>query len=182
MLRDRVEETIREAQRRSGRPVEEARGGARRQRLQREPEEGREALVRSPNRPGRDGNAVRARRIAPRGTRPGRAEAEVPREATRRKDADCGAAVRPTPPPARSRRCPRASTGAARRVDRARRPAAVQSGSKPCSRSASRISGVPILPSGIQIAGGEGIPIVEPPFSVGTASTAQPRPRMPSVQ
>ena len=35
---------------------------------------------------------------------------------------------------------------------------------------------------GCQIAGGDGMPIVEPPLSVGMASTAHPRPRMPSVQ
>ena len=37
-------------------------------------------------------------------------------------------------------------------------------------------------PRASQIAGGEGIPMVEPPFRVGTASIAQPRPRRPSVQ
>jgi len=37
-------------------------------------------------------------------------------------------------------------------------------------------------PDGKRIAGGEGIPIVEPPLSVGTAFTAQPNPRIPSVQ
>ena len=35
---------------------------------------------------------------------------------------------------------------------------------------------------GIQIAGGDGIPIVEPPLSVGTASTASRAPGCPSVQ
>ena len=35
---------------------------------------------------------------------------------------------------------------------------------------------------GTQTAGGEGMPIVEPPLSVGTASTAHPRPPRPSVQ
>ena len=44
------------------------------------------------------------------------------------------------------------------------------------------MSGVSIRPSGNQIAGGDGIPTVEPPWSVGTASIAQPRPRSPSVQ
>ena len=33
-----------------------------------------------------------------------------------------------------------------------------------------------------QIAGGDGIPIVEPPLRVGTASMAHPRPLRPSVQ
>jgi hypothetical protein len=58
----------------------------------------------------------------------------------------------------------------------------VQPGAKPCIRSASRISGVTIRPSGITIAGADGIPPVEPPFSVGTASCVQPSPRSPSVQ
>ena len=58
----------------------------------------------------------------------------------------------------------------------------VQSTANPCSRSASRMSGVTMRPSGIQMAGGDGTPTVEPPFKVGTASTAQPRPRTPSVQ
>ena len=47
----------------------------------------------------------------------------------------------------------------------------------------SRIAGVTIRPSGIQTAGGDGMPMVEPPFSVGTASAAQPTadaPRMPA--
>src|SRR5262249_7234845 len=44
----------------------------------------------------------------------------------------------------------------------------VQFSGKPCSLSASRMSGVTILPSGIQIAGGEGMPRAEPPFNVGT--------------
>ncbi len=60
---------------------------------------------------------------------------------------------------------------------------AVQSMGKPWSRSASRMSGVTISPvSRNHIAGGDGIPTVDPPFSVGTASTAQPRPLIPSVQ
>src|SRR5258708_17951054 len=58
----------------------------------------------------------------------------------------------------------------------------VQSRGKPCRRSASRISGVTTLPSGIKIAGAEGMPMVDPPFRVGTASTAQPSPLIPSVQ
>ena len=33
-----------------------------------------------------------------------------------------------------------------------------------------------------RIAGGDGMPIAEPPFSDGTASIAHPRPRIPSVQ
>src|ERR1043165_1418850 len=56
----------------------------------------------------------------------------------------------------------------------------VQSAGRPCSRSASRMSGVPISSvAEFQIPGGEGIPTAEPPFSVGTASTAHPSPRSP---
>src|SRR5258708_1522785 len=57
----------------------------------------------------------------------------------------------------------------------------VQSTGKPCRRSASLISGVTTSPLGIKIAGDDGIPIVEPPFNVGTALTAQPSPLIPSV-
>ena len=42
--------------------------------------------------------------------------------------------------------------------------------------------GVMIFPDGIRIAGGDGMPMVEPFLSVGTASTAQPKPPVPSVQ
>ena len=60
---------------------------------------------------------------------------------------------------------------------------AVQSASKPCSRSAPRMPGVMNDPSnGSQIAGGDGMPIVEPPFRAGTASPAHPRPPGPLVQ
>src|SRR5689334_6636347 len=58
----------------------------------------------------------------------------------------------------------------------------VQSAGNPCRRSASRISGVkkhPLRRS--HTAGGEGIPIAEPPFKVGTPFIAQPRPSRPSV-
>jgi hypothetical protein len=37
-------------------------------------------------------------------------------------------------------------------------------------------------PDGSKMAGGDAIPIVEPFLSVGTASTAQPKPPVPSVQ
>ncbi len=56
----------------------------------------------------------------------------------------------------------------------------------PWSRSAVPIPGVtnrsPRRLSGSQTAGGDGIPMVEPPFKVGTPSRHQPRPRRPSVQ
>ena len=39
-----------------------------------------------------------------------------------------------------------------------------------------------IVPSGSRIAGGDGMPTVDPFFSVGTESGAQPSPLMPSVQ
>ena len=62
----------------------------------------------------------------------------------------------------------------------------VQPVAKPWSCSASSIRGVTICrsmsPPGFQIAGGDGMPMVEPPFRVGTASLAQPSPRVPSVQ
>jgi hypothetical protein len=44
------------------------------------------------------------------------------------------------------------------------------------------MSGFTMAPSGMSTAGGEGMPMVDPPFSVGTAFTAHPSPLMPSVQ
>ena len=46
----------------------------------------------------------------------------------------------------------------------------VQSTEKPCNLSASLISGEPIVPSGNAIAGGDGIPIEDPIFNVGSHS------------
>ena len=65
-------------------------------------------------------------------------------------------------------------------------PAAdVQLREKPWSASTSSIEGVTSCRPGrtrSQIPGGDGMPIVEPPLSVGIASRAQPSPRSPSVQ
>jgi len=59
----------------------------------------------------------------------------------------------------------------------------VQFTGKPCSLSASRTSGFMILrSSGSQRAGGEGMEMVEPALSAGMASTAHPKPVLPSVQ
>jgi hypothetical protein len=58
----------------------------------------------------------------------------------------------------------------------------VQLARKPCKRSASRISGVTISPFVSRMAGGEGIPTVDPFLRVGTQSGPQPNPRVPSVQ
>ena len=131
-----------------------------------------------PGRPGRDGDAIDARLVAPGGARPRRSLGS-----SSWSDSSYGRGFR-------SRRPTHSATGTLtalptsfQRCRSPRRPSspagAVQSASKPCILSASRMSGVTIRPSGIQIAGGEGIPIVEPPFSVGTPSTAHPRPRIP---
>ena len=53
---------------------------------------------------------------------------------------------------------------------------------KPCSRSASLTSGIEISPFGKAIAGGDGIPIVDPDFKVGKAFNVNPNAYRPSVQ
>ena len=59
----------------------------------------------------------------------------------------------------------------------------VQFGSNPWSRSASLSVGVPArLVAGSKTAGGDGIPIVDPPLMGGMPSRTQPTPRFPSVQ
>lgn len=58
----------------------------------------------------------------------------------------------------------------------------VQFSGNPCNNSASQMSGVDTSPFGNTIAGGEGIPIVEPALSVGIAFSTNPNADLPSVQ
>ena len=76
---------------------------------------------------------------------------------------------------------PARSVSTARLVDRRRRPIGLEPLEPLGVAQVGRHQWLARCPR-IQTAGGDGIPIVEPPLSVGTASTARPSPRKPSVQ